>query len=81
MFVPVICQALCWALGTNSVEGMILASVLKISVSESVVAGGATSPLPENVLGLQILKSHLKPTEIRNYGCGIQSLPGESDAG
>lgn len=36
-FVPVICQALCWALGTNSVEGMILASVLKISVSESVV--------------------------------------------
>ena len=43
-------------------EGRILASVLKISVSESVVPGGATSPLPENVLGLQILKSHLKPT-------------------
>ena len=35
--------------------------MLKISASESVVPGGATSPLPGNVLGVQILKSYLKP--------------------
>ena len=33
----------------------------KISAYESVVPGGATSPLSGNVLGLQILKSYLKP--------------------
>ena len=34
--------------------------MLKISASES-VPGGTTSPLPGNVLGVQILKSHCKP--------------------
>ena len=35
--------------------------MLKISASESVVPGGTTTPLPGNVLGVQILKSYLEP--------------------
>ena len=47
--------------------------MLKISASES-VPGGATSPLPGNVLGVQILKSHLKP-KASQVAVGVKNMP------
>ena len=52
--------------------------MLKISASESVVPGGATSPLPGNVLGMQILKSYLKP-RASQVAVVVKNMPANGD--
>lgn len=76
---PVTCQALCWALGRDDAEGMILASVLQTSGSQSVAPGTAASSLPGNVQDMQLLRPQLRST-LSETESGAPLLPVESDA-